>query len=210
MIIKFDHLSYSCSYEEEEKIISKFCDNGGGYTIQFREQVKNLPIKDQIMQNTCDMHGLVMLQPVDQKIFHAPVPIEITSYLKVSGDSSYGMEGAVIEFRTRNIKESAVFYQQLGFQKEDRDILSLTTLLDKNKVYIKLVESSIFYPYCLDVSGFSSMAWIVNKIEKYTSMIKSKGIKVTNINELEVNKRKLKICFVIGKQGELIELIGAD
>ena len=28
MIIKFDHLSYSCSYEEEEQMINKFCGNG--------------------------------------------------------------------------------------------------------------------------------------------------------------------------------------
>lgn len=210
MIIKFDHLSYSCGYEEEEKMISRFCDAGGGYTIQFKERVKNLPIKDEIMQNACDMHGMVMLQPADQTHFHTSVPIEITSYPKVSGYSAYNLGVGRIEFQTPNIKESAGFYQQLGFQKEDCNILSLTTLLDKNKVYIKLVESKVFYPCYLDVSGFSSIAWIVSKIEKYADMIKNRGIKVTNIEELVVNKRRLKICFAIGKQGELVELIGAD
>ena len=41
-------------------------------------------------------------------------------------------------------------------------------------------------------------------------MLKGQGITVTDISEVIVNKRRLKICFVTGKQGEIIELIGAD
>ena len=83
-------------------------------------------------------------------------------------------------------------------------------MLDKKRIYVKLVESSDYCSHCLDVKGFSSMAWIVNKIEKYTNMLKGQGITVTDISEVIVNKRRLKICFVTGKQGEIIELIGAD
>lgn len=212
MIIKFDHLSYSCSYEEEEKTINMFCSNGegGGHILQFRERIKSPLIKNQIMQNACDMHGLVMLQPIDQNHFRSSVPIEITSYPKVFGSPSYDLLEGLIEFRTRKIEDSLSFYQQLGFEKETRNVLSLKTMLDKKRIYVKLVESSDYYSHCLDVKGFSSMAWIVNKIEKYTNKLKGQGITVTDISEVIVNKRRLKICFVIGKQGEIIELIGAD
>lgn len=210
MIIKFDHLSYSCSYEEEERMISKFCSASGGYKFQFREQIENLPIKNRILQNVCDMHNLVMLQPINQHNFQVSVPIEITSYPKVSGYAAYGLSDGMIEFRSPDIGESFLFYQLLGFQKEGRNVLSLKTMLDKNRVFIKLVESSDVYPHCLDVAGFSSIAWIVNKIEKYVNRLKAQGITVTDINELTVNKRRLKICFLIGEKGEIIELIGAN
>lgn len=135
MIIKFDHLSYSCSYEEEEKTINMFCSNGerGGHILQFRERIKSPLIKNQIMQNACDMHGLVMLQPIDQNHFRSSVPIEITSYPKVFGSPSYDLLEGLIEFRTRKIEDSLSFYQQLGFEKETRNVLSLKTMLDKKK-----------------------------------------------------------------------------
>ena len=89
-------------------------------------------------------------------------------------------------------------------------MLSLKTMLDRHNIYIRLSECDESYSNCLDVTGFSSIAWIINKMEKYVKTLHEKGIKVTDIDTLTVHGRKLKICFVLGRQGEIIELIGVD
>ena len=209
MIIKFDHLSYSCSFKEEEDIVKRFCGTGC-YTVQFKESIKNIPVKMQLMQNVNDTHGLTMLQPVGGNSSQVYLPVEITSYSKVSGCSAYSLIDGIIEFKTVNLKESILFYQQLGFQKESSGMLSLKTMLDRHNIYIRLSECDESYSNCLDVTGFSSIAWIINKMEKYVKTLHEKGIKVTDIDTLTVHGRKLKICFVLGRQGEIIELIGVD
>lgn len=116
MIIKFDHLSYSCSEKEEESVIKEFC-NSGSYRVQFHEKIKNVKIKENMMQYPSEFHGLTMLQPTN-KNETANFPIEITSYPKVRGDSPYILKNGVIEFRTKDQKESKSFFRQMGFQEE--------------------------------------------------------------------------------------------
>lgn len=208
MIIKLDHLSYSCSEEKEESVLKEFC-NTGNYRIQFHEKIKNAKIKENMMQHPSEFHGLTMLQPTN-KNETVNIPIEITSYPKVKGDSPYMLKNGVIEFKTKNQKESTSFFHQLGFQEVEKGILSIKTILDKKPYYVRLVESDVDYPSYLDIIGFSSMAWIVAKIEKYVEHLKNREIAVTDLGPVFVNNRKLKVCFACGKHGEIVELIGVD
>lgn len=208
MIVKFDHLSYSCSEEEEECVIKEFCSTGD-YRLQFSEKIKNVKIKTELMQHPSEFHGLTMLQPTD-KCETANIPIEITSYPKVKGYSPYNLKEGIIEFKTKDSKESMSFFKCLGFQEGEKGIMVMKTILDKKPYYIQLVEADDAYACYLDVRGFSSMAWIVTKIEEYVEHLRKQKIKVTDIEDVFVNKRKLKVCFAFGRCGEIIELIGVD
>lgn len=208
MIVKFDHLSYSCSEKEEKRVIEGFC-NTGSYRVQFYEKIKNVKVKMNILQYPSEFHGLAMLQPADKNEI-VNIPVEITSYPEVKGDSPYNLKEGIIEFKTKNLRESRNFFQQLGFREVENGILSLKTILDKKIYNIRLVETNIDYSGYLDVNGFSSMACIVAKIEEYVKELKRREMTVTDLEQVFVNNRKLKVCFACGKYGEIVELIGVD
>lgn len=208
-IIKLDHLSYSCSYDDEQEVIDSFCCSGH-YKIQFSETIENPELKKRIMQKMSDFHRLTMLQYTERKNCSINVPIEITSYPNVKGISSYDFSNEIIFFRTNNIFRSMSFFQKVGFQKESENLLSLHTLLDSKPYYLRLIEDAANRPFGLDVNGFTSIAWIVSKIDSHRKEMEQNGIEMTEIDMVKINNRTLKICFAIGECGELVELIGVD
>ena len=71
MIVKLDHISYSCAYGKEESIKASF----EGYREIFREEnIENLSIKSEFMSTQEKEHCLYMM------VKEGDVPIEITSY----------------------------------------------------------------------------------------------------------------------------------
>ncbi len=200
MIVKLDHISYSCAYGEEETVKASFA----GYEEIFREEnIENLLIKSEFMQNQAKEHCLYMLSK------EGCCPVEITSYpVSCSGRERLTLEEDAICVRTSDVQETRGFYEALGFgEKEDR--MSLKPLLDRTETNIRIVQdpgaAASFY---LDQKGFGILAFVVDNGKKQKKQLESAGIYVTDIQELSVNGRNLKICFAKSKAGDLVELIG--
>lgn len=200
MIVKLDHISYSCAFGEEEKVKASF----EGYQSFFcEERIENLPIKSEFMRGRAKEHGLYMMGK------EGCCPIEITSYPECCpGKERLSLEEDAVCIRTPDAVETGAFYERLGFGGSE-DGMSLKPLLDKTKICIRIVEASeaddTFY---LDQQGFGILAFVVDNAKKQKAQLESAGIYTTDIQELTVNGKKLKIFFAKSKAGDLVELIG--
>ncbi len=200
MIVKLDHISYSCAFGEEESIKASF---EGYQEIFCEENIENLSIKSEFMREKVKEHSLYML------VKEGDYPIEITSYPNShSGSKRLSLEEGKIRVRTSNVKTTERFYEKLGFRK-DADRMSLKPLLDKTETCIWVEQDhkteNTFY---LDQKGWGILAFVVDNAKKQKKQMESAGITVTDIQELVVNGRNLKIFFAKSDAGDLVEFIG--
>ncbi len=200
MIVKLDHISYSCTFGEEESVKASF----KGYQELFcEENIENLSIKSEFMQETAKEHCLYMLAK------EGCYSIEITSYPDCcSGSERLTLEEGKIRVRTSDVKETESFYEKLGFCK-NAECMSLKPLLDKTETCIQVeLDHKMETSFYLDQKGWGILAFVVDNAKKQKRQLESAGITVTDIQELAVNGRNLKIFFAKSNAGDLVELIG--
>lgn len=118
-----------------------------------------------------------------------------------------------IIIRTKDIEGSKSFWHCLGF-KTIRDegkttLVEFSSPLDKEIFQVCLQEEAATgSTYYLDDKGFNCVALISSSAEKERESLNKRGFDTTEIEELKVNGRKLKIFFSTGPSGELVEIIG--
>lgn len=219
MIIKFDHVSYSCSYENETKAIDHFIQMDA-YKVMFKEtSLKNISCKKNLMQRPHYEHHLTFLQPL--QAYYCParmnqleyegggiLPIEITSYPQCTGEPSWNLMNNNLEYITDNIEESKMFLKLVGFKVISDDCLTLTTIFDKQPITLKLTRCIKKKISALDMIGFTSIALIVDNLDNYIRKINQNNYTAAKEECIIVNKKELKISFAKGPCGEIIELIG--
>jgi len=200
MIVKFDHISYSCSFDEEEEVKQSF----EGYEEVFAEKgLINLPIKANYLKLSSEKHNITMLQKQQS------LPIEITAYPECCG----GVERLAptkeeIRILTKDPEATIKFYEKLGF-KQDGERLQLKPMLDASEICLRTEEvTDMETATYLDQEGFGIMAFVVDNGAKQKGQLESQGIYVTEIQELTVNGKILKIFFAKSSAGDLVELIG--
>ena len=204
MIVKFDHISYSCSLEQEKAICNLFED----YEVQFHEvELDNLPMKQAYMREVQKKHNIMMLQK--QRCY----PIEITAYEKcfernLNVKEKYVLCNDVIEIYSDNPSETEKFFEILGMKKGEDSILEIKPLLDEKKVRIKVNKAQETTPIYLDEIGFGSLAFVVDNANRQKQLLQANNIESSEIEELTVNGKKLKIFFTKSSCGEIIEFIG--
>lgn len=200
MIVKFDHISYSCILEEEEAVKTSL----SGYEEVFAEKdLMNLPIKKEFLKLPAKIHNITMLQNPQS------LPIEITAYPEcVKGEERLSLTDEGIRILTADIEATTDFYQKLGF-KQDGENLRIKPMLDASEICLQLTQvsgtSQITY---LDQQGFGILAFVVDNGAKQKRQLESQGIYTTEIQELTVNGKSLKIFFAKSSAGDLVELIG--
>lgn len=199
MIVKFDHVSYSCSYEQEEQTKASF----EGYEEVFCEkELKNLPIKKEFLKLPAESHNIIMLQKEEA------VPIEITAYPECPKGKEklvVGAGGFVIN--TADLEKTKVFYEALGFHR-DGEKLYMKPMLDTKEIVLQFVQNcGVENATYLDMQGWGILAFVVDNGAKQKKNLENAGIYTTEIQELEVNGKKLKIFFAKSDVGDLVELI---
>ncbi len=203
MIIKFDHLAYSCNSTELTKVESTF----KGYKIGFRDEVVNLPLKENLMHRYNDTHILTFLEPLSPEV----IPIEITSYNTVADKQTPSIEydtKHTIKIYTENINNTTSLLKAVGFKNKDNH-LEYTSLFAPKTVLVKLIETKHNINWALDNSGFSCLAFMSNNALKEQERL-SEQFECTEVDKLVVNDKNLSLFFVKGSSGELIEIFSVD
>ena len=200
MIIKFDHISYSCGMEDKKEVFERFARQ---YEVLFEEiNLRNISGKQKLFYEKHQYHDLVMFDSKEN------FPVELTVYDRCrTKEPGLALENNKIVIKTADRKETGFFFEKMGFVPQG-NVMVLKTVLNKQKVVLQIEETENEYNQKLDNYGFSSLAFWSNNVEKERKKLKELGYGVTLIEELVVNQKKLYICFVVGKQGEIVELIG--
>lgn len=202
MILKFDHISFSCKNEDAGKVMKSL----DGYELVFcEEKLHNMNSKKNIMKQVQAFHNISLMHS------SAGLPIEITSYNFCESSNDYLMlDGCIIKLFSPKIEYSIQLFRHLGFKIEEKApsvyLAELKPLLDKEPVTILIQEREIQRPY-LDSNGFSSLAFIVDNLEKEKEKLSRLHYNTTEIECLCVNKKQLKIFFLEGISGEIFEFI---
>lgn len=200
MIVKFDHISYTCPIGEEDKVINSL----SGYAQDFCENnVPNLEIKAEFMKMDTRMHDLYMLTK------ESGYPIEITSYSQCTeGKNRLTVDNNGFVILSKEVKETELFYEKLGFITE-QSVMCMKPLLGKEKIRIRIEEDrEADEKTYLDQKGWGILAFVVDNAEKQKRQLENAGVYTTAIQELLINGKKLKIFFAESNVGDLVELIG--
>lgn len=208
MVIKVDHVSYSCTTDEEYRHILT-----DGYRLSFKEKnLINAPCKKDLL-----LHGAVAHDIIFYNSLHGDIPLEITIYphTQKADDEYMAISSKEVIFYVRDLYRSIQFFRCFGMvidsQSDDEALLQIISALDKSCFYLKLIktkqDTSKRY---LDCTGYSSLALFVDNTVKISQKVAKTGFKVTEVSSIEVNRRKLLVSFAIGSNGEIVELISLD
>lgn len=204
MIIKFDHISYSCSdMKHTQDIISS-------YYLKFEESnLENIPCKKALLKQKNPLHNIYMYYAKGDDI-----PIEITQYTNIKGrNETMKISSRKIEWSVKNLEKAEQFLLCLGANKckGEAYTYSLMAVLEKEPlmIYLKKDENAVAPGY-LDVEGWSSIGLIVDNVQNEAEKFKRNGFFVTESSPIMVNSKKLNIVFVRGFNGEIIELISLE
>lgn len=200
MIVKFDHVSYSCDMSKEESVKAGF----SGYSKIFEEvKLLNLEIKKEFLKLQAETHNISLLQK------EGAYPIEITAYpCCFEGTSKMEVDGEQIVVFTPNKEATAELLRGVGFRGEE-SLFLIKPMLDAKEVRIKVIEAEADEDWSyLDRQGFGSLAFVTDNASRQKKQLDALGIYTTEVQELTVNNKLLKIFFAKSKAGDLIEFIG--
>ena len=199
MLIKIDHLSYSC----DETFDYKMFLNKGFELDFYEEQLVNIDCKKALLKYESQYHSIYMLSK------EGSVPIEITMYDCVDNiDTGMKLKDNVLEWEVRNVEITEEFLMALGARKGNDNQLTLKGFFDKTPLEIKLTKKvDIETQSFLDINGFSSLGLVVDNVNRELDKLQKNGYYVTGVNEIEVNKKRMEIGFVVGLNNEIVELI---
>lgn len=207
MVIKFDHVSYSCEMNEDYSHILT-----SDYFEVFREVgLPNAPCKNILLCNGANKHDIVL--------YHSKtggLPIEITAYPNMNSQFTYmSISENVIIINVNDLKTAINFFSCFDMVVTTTgvnfSVLRIVTVLDKIAFYIKLIEKEIICnKAALDNKGYSSVALFVDNVERILKKCEQKGFSITEISPVYVNGRKLLVAFAIGRNMEIVELISLN
>ena len=204
MILKFDHISYSCHSESE----------AAGhipvhYTEAFRDmELANISCKMKYLKFKSQKHNIIMFIPDSPEM--SGIPIEVTQYPKVFHTTPFlHFRDNVIFWEVADVLSARNLFLSLGAKEQgEANCLTLSPFLDKEKIFIRLIENATCRREAfLDIDGFSSIGLFVDNIQKHLEKCAAAGFQGSNISQIKVQGRWMNIAFVEGKNGELIELI---
>ena len=204
MIVKFDHISYSCALNNEEKVRSMF----EGYHTEFHEvDLKNMPMKFKYMHSETEKHNIMLLSKTGS------YPVEITAYDTCQERQEgvlpkYVVKDELIEIYSVNPEKTKVFLELVGLKKEEDGVLWVKPMLDERVLKIKVCQSKQDTAVYLDEEGFGSLAFVVDNAKKHREQMINGGFPCSEMEELLVNGKKLKIFFTNSPTNEIIEFIG--
>lgn len=197
MIIKFDHISYSCEIDNPAvEIVEGFC-------LDFEErELPNMEAKHVFLQREAKIHNISLYR------CEGKYPIEITAYPECTGyNKKYQVSDEAITVYSRCPDETRRFYEVLGFKGAEGDVLELQPFMESKKVILK-IQAGETEEVFLDKLGFGSLAFVVDRIEKHKLQLEKNNYSVTEIETLTVNGKLLRICFAANNVGDIVELIG--
>lgn len=200
MIIKFDHISFSCGKEQAEALPIT-----AGYEKLFhRLSLRNLSCKNFFFQEFHSDHNIYMYEKA------GALPVEITAYDSCfSGRNNMIVENDAIIFYSPDPPKTMAFLMLFGFKEEqtgeERFVLKGNYILGVS-VTVRIIKTD-YVEWKLDKTGWSSLGFLSSDAEKELSRLSAAGYYVTDVEELQVNNNLMNIGFCRGPFGEIIEII---
>ena len=203
MIVKFDHISYSCACFEEEKVRQMFA----GYEAQFHEvDLVNMSMKYKYMHKVQEKHNIMLITKTENW------PVEITAYesceKKKDSFDKYVLKEDLIEIYSEYPEKTEEVLLLLGMKKSEEGVWELKPLLDDRKLRIQVIKAQNARKVYLDEEGYGSLAFVVDNAKKQREQFINSGYECSEIEELSVNGKILKIFFTNSPTNEIIEFIG--
>ena len=204
MVLKLDHVSFSCGKEFE---ITNIIPNG--YDKKFEEiDLQNIACKIPFLKRKCKTHNIFMYEGETDK----SIPIEVTQYTDVVDyKTSIKLDGRRIMWPVVDTEAAKEFFVAVG-GKADSDLprVVFKPFLDKASFEIEFVEAKDNEMPFLDVEGFSSLGIFSDNAKKEMDKMSNKGYFVTEVSEIVVDGKKMDIGFVMGKNNEIVEFISVS
>lgn len=189
------------------------------YNICYMEHAKNLDIEIVTADLSSGQHSFLRPRIANlpmQSLLNTDNGLEISLDELIESDVHTDNNISnlnVITCHVKNIQESISFWKLLGFVNDTSDnsgekIVFTSILPDQKNIQIAFREvANDGLNYYLNDLGFNCLAFITTSIERDCKKIVKNGFKSTDIEEIFINGRQIRVCFVIGKNGELAELI---
>lgn len=136
MILKLDHISFSCA--EGRDYLASIPQ---GYREVFAEMgLPNTECKRRFLSDWQDKHNIIMLQS------ESGIPVEVTQYEAVSVEGRMSLYQNEIHLPTCSIQSSVPYFSRLGMKVLSQSItdavMGLRPFLDKNEFRICLKQDS--------------------------------------------------------------------
>jgi len=203
MIIGFSHLIFNTLQVEE--VISDLVNKG--YSLDFSEiGLPNHPYKKRLLGDYNETHDIHLLRHKDnydvEIINHYSSSKTVQDRLHLDGDK-------IVTVTIPNDKRAieTEFWTSLGL-KVNRGGVYLKRPVPAWDIEIQFVESSAsLTKQTLDLSGFTSIAFITKNIKRCKELVSDKTSWVSETFSLEVNGNSLSIALMKSPTGVIIELI---
>lgn len=199
MILKFDHISFSCTKEN-----AKSTSVVAGCKPEFQElSLRNLDCKQTFFKDAHPDHDIYMYAGAQT------IPIEVTAYDTCHlGRDSMTVEKERIILYSPEPERTAQFLMLFGLREVRRSegefVLEGRFVLGGVVVGVRKADA---VEWRLDKEGWSSLGFLAGDARKELDRIRAAGCDVTDVEELEVNQRLLRIGFCVGPFGEIMEVI---
>ena len=198
MIIKFDHIAFTCNKSELKHVLNEFSQYS---QVFYDKDLPNLENKRYLMDAWCNTHDIILLNSTNL------YPVEITAYDHTCSGGKYNLNNNIISVNTASFEESALFYQAIGFKYDGDSMVQMKTIMDEKPVVLSLVKSETLGKNHLDSLGFCCLAFVSNDVRKERQKLEKKLISVTEIMTLSVNKQNLDIFFAYNNYGDICEFV---
>ncbi|KAA0205574.1 hypothetical protein EDM68_05350 [Candidatus Uhrbacteria bacterium] len=206
MIIALDHLARAVP-DFDAAIASMEAD---GYRAKFIvRDVPNPQIKRPFLNRWSDTHSLALF------VREGGLPVEILSYDHAPcGHSALHVmpeaEPTRIYQHTADPEQTVSFWRRFGFQPrqtdEGRILLRWQSSLSAIICAIELRQAPEPVEGKLDSLGINSLAFLSSNAKQERERLIGEGCRVTEVESLMVNGKKLELFFAIGTQGEICEV----
>ena len=203
MIIKLDHVAYTCTADRTEAVIRSFQET---HRIVFSDEPKNLSIKADFMSSMPKTHGLIMMEPLNA----GELPVEITAYEQTFADNnSMAVDGNTVSIFSPDTSETAVFLEAVGFKKTEENEWCMTSIFEPKEVCIRVMLQEGAKLNRLDQDGYCCLAFLCSSAAAERQRL-SGMLACTPVRQLEVNGKRLELFYAQGGNGELAELISLE
>lgn len=197
MITSLDHIAFSsCNVENDMK-------NFLGYELLFKETLPNLKIKENFLSFYQPQHELALLKCSNG------YNIEILNHGQITDKDGYIklVNQNKIVVKTNDIQKSKDFWSAIGFKEKEKGEMEFNTIFPTSvKLYLSF-ELSEQTDYKINDKGYNCIGLVTTSILKDIEKLKKLECEISEIQELTVNNKPMKICFAQRNLCEIIELI---
>lgn len=201
MIVGIDHIAFSSLDVTME--VDNFVKRN--FKFLFQENLPNLSIKKDFLSNYIASHTLALLENNE-----GGYNIEILNHGQIGKSEGYIelIESNVILVKTDSIQESKIFWENLGFKfLNDTEAVFTPPFFNEKIFKIELKLDTNIVKRKLDDAGFNCIGLISTSIERDIKKLNQQNCYISAVENLKVNNKNMRICFVQRDKNEIVELI---